>query len=254
MPRAILPPRSARSALVRATPLVLTVLVLSSCARSGAPAAATTQGQDIRDLWDVFFAASIGVAVVVDGLILWSVLRHGRMRRDDGELPRQVREHVPIEILYTAVPVVIVGVLFAITLRADHGVTAEDPSPAATIHVEAFRWGWRFTYDGVGTTSVSTPGAPPPELVIPAGRPVRILLTAPRNDVIHAFYVPDFLFKRDAIPGHPTEFDLTATREGTYDGTCAEFCGLNHAFMPFVVRVVSEAEFETWLARPGSSP
>jgi cytochrome c oxidase subunit 2 len=252
MPRATPLPRIVRSALVHATPLVLAGLALSSCAGSGAPPGATTQGQDIHHLWDVFLVASIGVAAVVYGLILWSVFRHGRMRRRDGDLPPQNREHVPIEILYTAVPIVIVAVLFALTLRTDHQVTAVDPSPAATIHVEAFRWGWRFTYEGVGTTAVSAPGAPPPEMVIPAGRPVHILLTAPRNDVIHAFYVPDFLFKRDAIPGHPTDFDLTATREGTYDGTCAEYCGLNHAFMPFVVRVVSEAEFGTWLSEQGS--
>ncbi len=253
MPRATPLPRLARSPLVRATPLVLAGLALSSCAGSGAPPGATTQGQDIHDLWGVFLVASIGVAAIVYGLILWSVLRHGRRRRPDGELPPQTREYVPIEILYTALPIVIVAVLFALTLRTDHRVTAVDPSPAATIHVEAFRWGWRFAYEGVGTTAVSAPGAPPPEMVIPAGRPVHILLTAPRNDVIHAFFVPDFLFKRDAIPGHPTDFDLTATEEGTYDGTCAEYCGLNHAFMPFVVRVVSEAEFTAWLAEQGSA-
>jgi cytochrome c oxidase subunit 2 len=85
----------------------------------------------------------------------------------------------------------------------------------------------------------------PPELVLPVGQTVRIVLTS--DDVIHAFYVPGFLFKRDAIPGRVTEFDLIPREEGEFRGFCAEFCGLDHARMTFTVRTVSPEEFEQWL-------
>ena len=91
----------------------------------------------------------------------------------------------------------------------------------------------------------SGPEDGPPQLVLPLGQIVRIHLTS--DDVIHAFYVPGFLFKRDAIPGHPTDFNLTPSKAGTYLGECAEFCGLNHAFMTFIVRVVTPTQFTAWL-------
>jgi cytochrome c oxidase subunit 2 len=92
---------------------------------------------------------------------------------------------------------------------------------------------------------VGTPDDPP-EAVLPTGGPVRVVLTSP--DVIHSFYVPEFLFKRDAIPGRTTSFDLTIERPGIYRGRCAEFCGLDHWRMRFTIRAVSPTEFEAWLA------
>jgi cytochrome c oxidase subunit 2 len=113
------------------------------------------------------------------------------------------------------------------------------------LEVEAFRWGWRFAYpaEGVVLEGVLDPG---PQAVVPVGRPVQVTLTS--NDVIHSFYVPKFLYKRDAIPGRTQVFELTVEREGLYTGQCAEFCGLFHARMPFSIRAVSEADFEDWLA------
>ena len=81
--------------------------------------------------------------------------------------------------------------------------------------------------------------------MLPLGRTIRVVLTS--NDVIHSFWVPDFLFKRDAIPGRPTQFDLTTTEAGTFRGECAEFCGLNHAYMTFRVRVASPEAYAAWL-------
>jgi len=101
-----------------------------------------------------------------------------------------------------------------------------------------------------GRTGVSPDG---PEAVLPVGEPVRVVVTS--HDVIHSFYVPVFLFKRDAIPGRESSFDFTIADPGTYGGQCAEFCGVYHSRMPFTIRAVSPAEFETWLSsQPKSSP
>jgi cytochrome c oxidase subunit 2 len=98
-------------------------------------------------------------------------------------------------------------------------------------------------------------------MVVPVGEPIHIVLTS--ADVDHAFYVPQFLFKRDAIPGHPNEFDVTITDPGTYNGQCAEFCGIYHDRMLLSVQAVSRPEYDAWLAAqaaaapsvgPGASP
>jgi cytochrome c oxidase subunit 2 len=229
--------------LRRATPLALVVL-LTSCS-FGAPAGATVQGRDIHDLWRVFFVAACIVAGIVYAPIVWSLVRYRRRKRDDPDaLPPQFRENPPLEVAYTAIPIAIVIFLFAMTAVAESRVTALDDRPSVTIHAQGFTWGWRFAYEGTDVQMVSAPNRPP-ELVLPVGRPVRIALSS--NDVIHSFYVPDFLFKRDAIPGHPTQFDLTIRDPGVFAGRCAEFCGLNHAFMGFTVRAVPATEYQAWL-------
>jgi cytochrome c oxidase subunit 2 len=234
--------------LRRTAPLAL--VLLASCSSFGAPAGATVQGADINDLWRVFFVAALVVAGIVYALIIWSLVRYHRRRGTDDTLPRQFREHRAMEIVYTAIPILIVIALFAATAVTERRVTALAARPAVTVHVQGFAWGWRFAYEGTSIQVVSAPGRPP-ELVIPIGEPVRIVLTS--NDVIHSFFVPDFLFKRDAIPGHPTQFDLTAREPGVFAGRCAEFCGLNHAFMGFTVRAVTAAEYRAWLDRQGAA-
>ena len=113
------------------------------------------------------------------------------------------------------------------------------------VRVTAYRWGWRFTYpdDGVVVEGI---GAPGPELYVPVGENVRVTLTG--ADVIHAFFVPQFLFKKDAIPGHENEFAFTVDEPGRYGGQCAEFCGIYHSRMPFTVVAVPRAEYDAWLA------
>ena len=220
---------------------LLAAPLLGACA-GGLPEAATEQGREIRDLWTVFFWAAVGVAALVYGLILWSVVRY--RSRGDG-LPPQSRSNIPIEVVYTVVPILVVAGLFALTFLTEREVEDVAPDPAAVVRVEAFDWSWRFDYAG---TPVSVFGTPedPPELVLPSGETVRFVLTS--SDVIHSFFVRDFLFKRDAIPGRVTEFDLTVEEPGTYAGQCAEFCGLDHARMRFTIRAVPRAEFDAWLA------
>jgi cytochrome c oxidase subunit 2 len=228
---------------MRRTPIALAAaLLLASCGGLGG---ATSQGREIEGVWVVFLWAGAGVAAIVYGLIIWSIVRYRRRRGDDEDLPPQFRQSVPVEILYTVLPLLIVGGLFVLTYRAETTVEGRDPEPGATVGVEAYDWSWRFTYEGTGVSVFGTPDDPP-EAVLPVGETVRIRLTS--ADVIHAFFVPDFLFKRDAIPGRTTTFDLSIEEPGRYRGQCAEFCGLDHWRMRFTIRAVPPEEFDRWLA------
>jgi cytochrome c oxidase subunit 2 len=229
--------------------VTLCALTLSACSDYGAPSGATEQGRAISGLWRVFAIAGLAVGGIVTALILWSVIRY---RRRGDSRSAQFRDNLPLEITYTVIPIVIVTALFVLTFRVENRVVGlPDPgapeAPVATIEVTAFDWSWRFDY-GNGVLVSGTPDDPP-EMVVPAGEPVRIVLTS--EDVVHSFYIPDFLFKRDATPGLVQRFDLLVDREGRYSGQCAEFCGLDHARMTFTLRAVSPAEFSTWLREAG---
>jgi cytochrome c oxidase subunit II len=182
------------------------------------------------------------VFAVVSGLLVWSMIRY---RRRGDELPRQIHGSTRLELTWTLIPTVIVLGLFGLTLQAQDKVLDPATRPAMTVDVTAFQWSWRFAYEQSGAEVVGGPGNVP-ELVVPVGQPVRIRLRS--ADVVHAFYVPRTLFKRQAIPGITNEFDLTFDRVGLYHGQCTQFCGLAHADMVFRVRVVSQGEFQSWLA------
>jgi cytochrome c oxidase subunit II len=225
------------------------VVLAGACSGSfGMPRGASEQGQETFRNWQIFFLAAIPVAGIVYVLIAWSIVRYRRRRSDPPDaMGSQRSEHIPLEIVYTAVPVMIVVALFVLAIRTDDRVTAVSPDPDLVVRVEAFAWGWRFAYPD-GATVVSPPSgedAEWPVMVLPHGETVRISLTS--NDTIHAFWVPEFLYKHDAIPGRTFEFDVTPTELGTFQGHCAEFCGLNHAYMNFEVQVVSRQDFEAWL-------
>jgi len=226
----------------------------TSCSASfGMPRGGTQQGKDIFGLWHTYFVAALVVGGIVYALIAWSLIRYRRRRSDpEDAMGASFRVHVPIEVVYTAIPIVIVVGLFAAAFRTEDRVDDVVPHPNVVLHAEAFAWGWRFTYDepaGGSFTVVSPPsgaGVPGPVIELPLGETVRVVLTS--DDVIHAFWVPGFLFKRDAIPGRTSEFDLSPTAAGTYRGECAEFCGLNHSYMVFTVKVVDPATYRSWIA------
>jgi cytochrome c oxidase subunit 2 len=183
------------------------------------------------------------VFVVVAGLLLWSMIRY---RRRGDELPKQVHGNNRLELTWTLIPLLLVMVLFVVTIQGQNRSLEKSTRPALEVNVLAFQWSWRFAYEGQGVEVVGSPGNVP-ELVVPVGQPVRIRLRS--ADVVHSFYVPRTLFKRQAIPGRTTEFDLTFEKVGTYQGHCVQFCGLAHADMLFRVRVVSPGEFQSWLAQ-----
>ncbi len=225
---------------------VLTSVTLGGCGDDapswGAPDPASAQGERIRDLWQGFFVAAILVALLVWGLLVYVLVRY-RRRNDD--VPRQNPYNVPVEILYTVAPVVVVAVLFAFSTAVEDDVTSNTDDPDVVVEVVGFQWQWRFTYPDEGITLVGTPEDGPPELVLPVGETVQFDLVA--EDVAHSFWVPRFLEKRDLIPGVDNRLDITPTRTGTFVGRCAEFCGLDHWRMGFTVTVVEAGEFEAWL-------
>jgi cytochrome c oxidase subunit 2 len=232
------------SAAMRRVSLALVAAVLSGCGfEFGGGRGATTQGRDIFGLWRGSVIVAIFVGGLVWGLIVFAILRY-RRRNDD--LPNQVQYLVKLEILYTVVPVVIVAVLFAFSYRTQNEVDALTHDPAVTIDVRGFQWQWQFHYRNEGVTVTGVPGKDP-TMVLPDHRTTRIVLTSP--DVIHSFFVPGFLFKRDVIPGIVNKIDVTPRDRGTFTGRCAEFCGLDHAKMTFEVKVVSFAEYQSWVAR-----
>ena len=219
------------------------LLSLSACG-FGSYTGASDQGRSIFDLYKVLWYFAIPVAVIVYGLILWSVLRY-RKRRDDDDLPKQTRYSVPLEITYTVIPVFMVAAIFAFTYHTEQEVDRVVPRPAVIVNVDAFQWQWRFTYPQHDVTVVGTPGNPP-TLVLPAGETTRIVLRA--DDVDHALYVPAFLFQRQAIPGVVNVFDFTVPRPGRWPGQCSLYCGLDHTSMTFAVQALSPSAFDQWLA------
>jgi len=221
---------------------VAMLLFLSGCT-FGAPRGSSVQGQKIASLYHLMFWIAIGVAAVVYGLILWSVIRY---RRRSEELPKQTRYHIPLEITYTVIPILIVLGLFVATYHTEKQVDRVSSDPQVSINVAGFRWQWRFSYPAFGIHIVGTPTTFP-TMVVPVGETVQITLRA--DDVIHAFFVPDFLFKRDAIPGVTNVFDFTVPKAGVFPGECAEFCGLDHADMVFYVKAVSPAQFNRWVTQ-----
>lgn len=210
------------------------------------PRAASVEGSGITSLYAGFIVAAAIVGLVVYGLATWAIVRY--RARPGQELPAQTHGSLRLEIAWTAIPIVIVLGLFAATLVVLTRVETVTTTPRTAVRVEAFRWGWVATYPAAQVT-VSGLREPGPEIVLPVDEPIRVTLAA--ADVVHAFYVPAFLFKRDAIPGRDSVFEITIDPEWagqTLGGQCAEFCGTFHARMPFTIRAVPRAEFDDWLA------
>lgn len=201
----------------------------------------------LADDWKIFTYAALAVAVLVWALIAFAAIRFRRTARN-AQARSQRENNVPLEVGWTIAPLVFVIALFGITYRIENDVERLDPAAAVQVDVNAFRWGWTFRYRG-GPTVTGTADVPP-EMVLPVGETVAFNVTS--SDVIHAFWVPDMLFKRDAIPGRVSSFDLTPSKPGTFLGRCGEFCGLQHATMTFRVRVVPAADYRKWLTFAGT--
>jgi cytochrome c oxidase subunit 2 len=214
----------------------------------------TTEGAQSAGLYLPIFLVAVAIFILVEGLLLFAALRF-RRKGTDGEHPAQTHGSNKLEILWTAIPLVIVMVLFAASTMVLARVEEKTEEPAVVIDVLAFRFGWNFTYQDSGVVISSSPSSPSSDdardpaqdVVLPVGVPVRFRLNS--ADVIHSFYVPSFFFKRDAIPGRTNEFQVTIEKPGRYGGQCAEFCGLNHGQMFFNIQAVEQAEYDAWLAQ-----
>jgi cytochrome c oxidase subunit 2 len=211
--------------------------------RLAMPRPITTQGKVILTLWQGSWIAAFAVGAVVWGLVIWTVIFY---RKRSDELPPQVRYNLPIEVLYTIVPFILIAVLFYFTARDENYIDKLSPRPNVVVNVTGFQWSWEFQYPDLGNVQVVGTPSKDPTLVLPVGETVRFNLTSP--DVIHAFWVPAFLFKRDVVPGHPNHFEITPTATGTFAGRCSELCGMYHSEMLFTVKVVSQQQFQEFIA------
>jgi cytochrome c oxidase subunit 2 len=209
---------------------------------------ATNQSERILSLWQGSWIAALTVGVITWGLILWPVVAHRRKRNATG-LPPQTRYNLPIEVFYTAVPLIMVAVFFYFTARDEDRILQTSANPDHKITVTGIQWSWQFTYasdGGPDTTVTGTPGKPP-TLYLPEGESVQFRLQS--NDVIHSFWVPAFLFKMDVIPGRVNTFEITPEKLGRFRGKCAELCGQDHARMLFNVKVVTPSEYQDYVTR-----
>jgi cytochrome c oxidase subunit II len=232
--------------------LPLAALLLAGCAFYP-PDDVTSQGKVTRDLYDIVFILAAAIFLAVEGAIIWIVVRY-RRKPTDTELPSQFHGNNLIEVIWTVIPTVIVLYLFVISWQALNTVEAKDPNPAVRVTAQAERFAWSFVYRDANDKPLIL-GPDGKELLffgtmqVPPGAPVHVTLFS--KDVIHAFYVPKFLFKRDVVPNQKNEFDFTVDPGDAgqnFSGQCAELCGIGHGGMTFQVHAqTSLAAFQTWL-------
>lgn len=223
----------------------------------GSTSGVTTQSHWNRVLWhwSYYFAIPIGALVVL--LIAWALFRY-RDRGDDEEgrprrIPGQFQYHIPLEATYTILPLIVVAVIFGLLFTAENHVDSVSKNPDVKITVDGFQWGWRFVYPnghsqvGTGDYSNINDNTGLPVLVMPSNETVQLHVVS--LDVVHTFYVPEFLFNRDLIPGIDNTFDLNVTKPGLYPGQCNNICGQYHAYMRFLVDVMSPTDYAAWYAQ-----
>lgn len=215
---------------------------------------ATDMTPMIQDLWNGSWVAALAVGVLVWGLTVWCVIAY-RRRAGDPEVPPQFRYHLPLEVMYTAVPLMMVAVLFYYTAVSQSAILTLEPEPDHTVEVIGKQWSWDFNYVDEGVYETGVQGALDgeegaeeriPTLYLPVDERVEFHLFA--RDVNHSFWIPAFLFKMDNIAGRENRFQVTPTREGRFQGKCAELCGEYHSEMLFNVEVVSRAEYDEYIA------
>jgi len=222
---------------------------------------ATDRTEMVSGLWVNSWIVLLAVGVVTWGLMLWAMIAYRRRKGQTG-LPVQLRYNMPIEIFYTVVPLILVIGFFAFTARDQTILETRYDDPDVSITAIGKQWAWDFQYNGEqedGSDAVWSMGiqAQPdeqgnidqeqlPTLYLPVDKTVEIKLNS--RDVIHSFWIIDFLYKKDMYIGKDNYWSFTPTREGEYAGKCAELCGEYHSMMLFNVKVVSEAEYEDYLA------
>jgi cytochrome c oxidase subunit 2 len=223
--------------------------------------AATDQTERVASLWVNSWIVLLAVGIVTWGLMGWALAVYRRRKGQTG-LPVQLRYNMPIEILYTVIPLIFILGMFFFTARDQEAIEADWENPDVEITAIAKQWAWDFQYDGEeedNSDAVWSMGVQAqadengdidreklPTLVLPVDQKVTINLQS--RDVIHSFWIIDFLYKKDMYIGKDNSWSFTPTREGEYDGKCAELCGEYHSMMLFNVEVVSQAEYDDYLA------
>jgi len=228
------------------------------------PTPVTGIGSQIYDMHTLMLVICLVIFVAVFGVMFWAILSH---RKSRGAIAANFHENTSVEIAWTIIPVFI---LLGMAWPATKTVLAmkDTSNPDITIKATGYQWKWGYDYlqgEGRGIHFVSNLSTPRDQiegaaakgpnyllevdnpLVVPVGKRIRVLTTA--NDVIHAWWVPAFGVKQDAIPGFIRDTWFMAEREGVYRGNCAELCGRDHGFMPVEVHVVSQQAYTEWVAK-----
>ncbi|GAC69510.1 aa3-type cytochrome oxidase subunit II [Gordonia soli] len=295
--------------------LAVGAIVMTGCdardvMRFGWPEGVTPQAKLMGDLWTWSVIAALVMGIIVWALIFWTITFHRAKKNQDDVFPRQTAYNVPLELTYTAIPFVIIAVLFYFTVVVQNRVEAKTDNPSVVVDVTAFQWNWKFGYrevalaDGERYNGFERNGSPfdlqvpqyrehegeKVEILGPAGGrdddirnylkfnqvetvgssseiPVLVLPTGKRiefeiasADVIHSFWVPEFLFKRDVLPfpkqNHSdSRFQIDSIdRAGAFVGRCAEMCGTYHSMMNFEVRAVSPEKFDSYIQYRRDNP
>ena len=223
---------------------------------------ASDMAENLYTLHNFLLVVCVLICVAVFGVMFYSIYAH---RKSKGHQPADFHESTSLEIAWTVVPfliVVVIGVYATPIVMAQKDTTNAD----ITVKATGYQWKWGYDYlkgEGQGIAFYSTLTTPYEQrinqqaktlnylsevdnpLVVPVGKKIRVVTTA--NDVIHAWMVPAFGVKQDAIPGFVRDTWFKAEKVGTYNGHCAELCGKDHAFMPIVVRVVTAEEYTAWV-------
>ncbi|MFL5800841.1 MAG: cytochrome c oxidase subunit II [Roseiflexaceae bacterium] len=225
--------------------VVVVALVLSACGEN-LPATTTypegTHARRIYELLVPIFWVALGVFVVVEGLLIYSVVRF--RRRPNSGVPTQIHGNTTIEIAWTIAPALILLVIAVLTFRTQ-AIQSIQPPNAMKIQVTGHQWWWEFRYAG---QNVVTAG----DMYVPVGQDITLELMS--KDVIHSFWMPKLAGKTDAIPGHTNLLSFQAEQPGIYHGLCAEFCGEQHAVMRFRVVVVPPDVFQSWVQQQTTAP
>jgi cytochrome c oxidase subunit 2 len=237
------------------------------------PKGVTDISQEVFRLHMFVFWICVVIAVVVFSVMFYSVFAH---RRSKHPVPATFHESTTVEIIWTLIPFVIL-VFMAVPAAGTLIKMYDTRNSDLTVRITGYQWKWQYEYVDKGVTFYSTlearanaarqlgsgidPASVPyylhdvdHPLVLPVGKKVRFLLTS--NDVIHGWWVPDLAVKKDAIPGYINEMWAKINEAGTYRGQCTVLCGRDHGFMPIVVKAVTPAEFDQWIAdqKGGAAP
>lgn len=240
-----------------ASVLTILVLVLTGCTQQSmlgwlpTERGLTNQVDRVIDLWVVSWVVLLVVGVITWILIIWAAVVYRRRKGQTG-LPQQLRYNMPIETFYTVVPLILVLGFFAFTARDQTIIEAPIAQPDVSVEVYGKRWAWDFNYlsDNVYSAGIQAQEIPGggvdnallPKLYLPVNKSVEIKIES--RDVIHSFWVIDFLYKKDMIPARTNYWYFIPQQEGVFRGKCAELCGEFHSLMLFEVHVVSEAEYQ----------
>lgn len=238
------------------------ILVLTGCTTKefergflpGEPGV-TNHTDGIVSFWNGSWIILWGVGIIAWGLMFYAIIRY-RRRKGDTSIPEQMRYNNPVEALFTVVPLILVIGFFAFTAKTMSDIETPTANPDVTIEVIGKQWSWDFNYtnanvyeSGIQSQFAGEEGseAALPTLYLPLNKTVQIDLRA--RDVVHSFWVIDFLYKKDVFPGRTNHMYFTPTKVGTYKGKCAELCGEFHSMMLFNVKVVEQAEYDAHMAQ-----